>query len=49
MKIRSTLAARCLLGEDASRIKGYAATIMTTVRHLCMQLFQQEASSLSLD
>ena len=33
---------------DASRIKGNAATIMTSIRHLCLNLFQQEASSLSL-
>jgi len=36
------------LGDDASRIKGNAATIMTSIRHLCMNLFQQEPSSLSL-
>jgi predicted transposase YbfD/YdcC len=37
-----------ILGDDASRIKGNAATIMTSIRHLCMNLFQQEPSSLSL-
>jgi len=38
-----------VFGDDASRIrKGNAAAIMTSVRHLCMNLFQQEPSSLSL-
>jgi predicted transposase YbfD/YdcC len=37
-----------VLGDDASRIKGNAATIMTSISHLCMNLFQQEPSSLSL-
>jgi len=38
-----------VFGDDASRIrKGHAATIMTSIRHLCMNLFQQESSSLSL-
>lgn len=37
-----------VFGDDASRIKGNAATIMTSIRHLCMNLFQQEPSSLSL-
>ncbi len=38
-----------VFGDDASRIrKGNAATIMTSIRHLCMNLFQQESSSLSL-
>ncbi len=37
-----------IFGDDASRIKGNAATIMTSIRHLCLNLFQQEASSLSL-
>ncbi len=36
-------------GDDASRVwKGYVAAIMTSIRHLCMNLFQQESSSLSL-
>jgi len=36
-------------GEDASRIrKGQAPAIMTSVRHLCMNLFEQEGSTLSL-
>lgn len=37
-----------ILGDDSSRIKGNAATIMTSIRHLCMNLFQQESSVLSL-
>lgn len=38
-----------VFGEDASRIrKGHAPTIMTSLRHLCMNLFEQEPSSLSL-
>ena len=38
-----------IFGEDASRIrKGHAPTIMTSLRHLCMNLFEQEPSSLSL-
>ena len=37
-----------IFGDDSSRIKGNAATIMTSVRHLCMNLFQREPSSLSL-
>ncbi len=38
-----------VFGDDASRIrKGNGATIMTSIRHLCMNLFQQEPSSLSL-
>ena len=35
--------------EDASRIrKGNAPAIMTSIRHLCMNLFEQEPSSLRL-
>jgi hypothetical protein len=35
--------------EDASRIrKGNAPAIMTTLRHLCLNLFQREPSALSL-
>ena len=38
-----------VFGEDVSRIrKGHAPTIMTSLRHLCMNLFEQEPSSLSL-
>jgi predicted transposase YbfD/YdcC len=38
-----------IFGEDASRIrKGNAPAIMTSIRHLCMNLFDQEPSSLSL-
>jgi predicted transposase YbfD/YdcC len=38
-----------IFGDDASRIrKGHAPAIMTSVRHLCMNLFEQEGSSLSL-
>lgn len=37
-----------IFGDDESRIKGKAATIMTSIRHLCLNLFQQESSSLSL-
>lgn len=37
-----------IFGDDESRIKGNAATIMTSIRHLCLNLFQQESSSLSL-
>jgi predicted transposase YbfD/YdcC len=38
-----------VLREDASRIrKGNAPTIMTTVRHLVLNLFQKEPSKLSL-
>ena len=38
-----------IFGEDASRIrKGNAPAIMTSLRHLCMNLFEQEPSSLSL-
>jgi len=38
-----------VFGDDASRLrKGNAAAIMTSIRHLCMNLFQQEPSSLSL-
>ncbi len=36
-------------GDDASRIrKGQAPAIMTSVRHLCMNLFEQEGSAFSL-
>lgn len=35
--------------EDDNRIrKGNAATIMTTIRHVCVNLFQQEESKLSM-
>lgn len=38
-----------VFGEDASRIrKGQAPAIMTSLRHLCMNLFEQEGSKLSL-
>ena len=38
-----------IFGEDASRIrKGNAPAIMTTIRHLSMNLFEQEPSKLRL-
>jgi predicted transposase YbfD/YdcC len=38
-----------VFGDDASRIrKGNAPAIMTSIRHLCVNLFDQEPSSLSL-
>lgn len=38
-----------VLGDDASRIKkNHGATIMTSIRHLCMNLFQEEGSKISL-
>ena len=38
-----------VLNEDASRIrKGNAPAIMTSIRHLCMNLFEQERSPLRL-
>ena len=38
-----------LFNEDASRIrKGHARAIMTTIRHLAMNLFEQETSKLRL-
>ena len=38
-----------VFAEDASRIrKGNAPAIMTTIRHLCMNLFEQEPSSMRL-
>ena len=38
-----------VLGEDASRIrKGDAPAILTSIRHLCMNLFEQEPSKLRL-
>ena len=38
-----------VLKEDDSRIrKGNAAAIMTTIRHLCLNLFQKEPSKLSI-
>lgn len=38
-----------VFGDDASRIrKGNAPAIMTSIRHLCINLFDQEPSSLSL-
>jgi len=38
-----------VFSEDASRIrKGNPPAIMTTIRHLCMNLFEREPSSLRL-
>jgi predicted transposase YbfD/YdcC len=38
-----------IFGEDASRIrKGNAPAIMTTIRHLCLNLFEQEPSKLRM-
>ena len=38
-----------IMGDDASRIKkDNGATIMTTIRHLCMNLFECESSKMSL-
>ena len=38
-----------LFGDDASRIrKGNAPAIMTTIRHLCLNLFEQESSKLRM-
>jgi predicted transposase YbfD/YdcC len=38
-----------LFGDDASRIrKGHGPAIMTTIRHLCMNLFEQEPTAMSL-
>ncbi len=38
-----------VFNEDASRIrKGHAPAIMTSLRHLCINLFEQEPSSLGL-
>ena len=38
-----------IFGEDASRIRrGNGPAIMTTLRHLCLNLFDRESSSLSL-
>ena len=38
-----------VMGDDASRIgKDYGAAILTSIRHLCMNLFEREGSSLSL-
>lgn len=38
-----------VFGEDASRIrKGHGPAIMTSIRHLCMNLFERDSSSLSL-
>jgi len=38
-----------ILGEDASRIRtGHAPAILTSIRHLCMNLFEQEPSKLRL-
>ncbi len=38
-----------VLGDDASRIKkSHGATIMTSIRHLCMNFFQEEGSKISL-
>jgi len=39
-----------VLKEDASRIRqGNAAAIMTSIRHLCINLFQKENSKMSLN
>ncbi len=38
-----------VLGDDASRIrKGNGPAMMTSIRHLCMNLFERESSSVSL-
>jgi len=38
-----------VLGEDASRIRtGHAPAILTSICHLCMNLFEQEPSKLRL-
>ena len=38
-----------VFGDDASRIrKGHGPAIMTSIRHLCMNLFERESSSMSL-
>ncbi|MBK1720398.1 ISAs1 family transposase [Thiocystis violacea] len=38
-----------IFGDDASRLrKGNAPAIMTTIRHLCLNLFEQEPSKLRL-
>ena len=38
-----------IFGEEACRIrKGHAPAIMTSLRHLCMNLFEREGSKLSL-
>ena len=38
-----------VFGDDTSRIrKGHGPAIMTSIRHLCMNLFEREASSMSL-
>lgn len=38
-----------ILGDDASRIrKGNGAAIMTSIRHLCLNLFERESSTLSM-
>jgi predicted transposase YbfD/YdcC len=38
-----------VFGDDASRIrKGNGPAIMTSIRHLCMNLFESEVSSMSL-
>jgi len=38
-----------VLGDDANRIrKGNGPAIMTSIRHLCMNLFESDASSMSL-
>ena len=38
-----------VLKDDASRIrKGNAPAIMTTIRHMCLNLFQNESSKLSI-
>ncbi len=38
-----------IFGDDASRIrKGHAPAIMTAIRHLCLNLFEQELSKLRM-
>ena len=38
-----------VFGDDASRLrKGHSTAVMTSIRHLCMNQFQQESSKLSL-
>ena len=38
-----------VFGDDASRIrKGHGPAIMTSIRQLCMNLFEREASAMSL-
>jgi predicted transposase YbfD/YdcC len=38
-----------VFGDDANRIrKGHSPAMMTSIRHLCMNLFEREASAMSL-